>query len=218
MNQIFGMDKFSSITKYQPTQNAKKAEHTNTSSTIGNPKLSEKAASYYEELKAKYGDVDFVLVSNDQKENATELAANRQTNKSMTVLISEDEVEEMPVYTKEEVKESTKRVEVEEPAPVVEEPVVEEPVVEEPVVEEPTVVIEDEPAATTSTIPGDETVVIEDEEVARAAKIDEENCWIHWLILALMAAYTTYEIARCVVRNKKIKALSAVSAVKNIEA
>ena len=35
----------------------------------------------------------------------------------------EDEVEEMPVYTKEEVKESTKRVEVEEPAPVVEEPI-----------------------------------------------------------------------------------------------
>lgn len=97
MNQIFGMDKFNSITKYQPTQNAKKAEHTN--STIGNPKLSEKAESYYEELKAKYGDVDFVLVSNDKKEQATELAANHKTNKSMTVLISEDEVEEMATNT-----------------------------------------------------------------------------------------------------------------------
>ena len=35
----------------------------------------------------------------------------------------EDEVEEMPVYTKEEIKETTKRVEVEEPTPVVEEPI-----------------------------------------------------------------------------------------------
>ena len=131
--------------------------------------------------------------------------------------VVEEPVVEEPVVEEPVVEEPV----VEEPVveePVVEEPVVEEPVVEEPVVEEPTVVIEDEPAATTSTIPGDETVVIEDEEVARAAKIDEENCWIHWLILALMAAYTTYEIARCVVRNKKIKALSAVSAVKNIEA
>lgn len=35
----------------------------------------------------------------------------------------EDEVEEMPVYTKEEVKETAKKVEVEEPTPVVEEPI-----------------------------------------------------------------------------------------------
>ncbi|MDE7207465.1 MAG: hypothetical protein K2N90_09985, partial [Lachnospiraceae bacterium] len=29
--------------------------------TVGNPMLSEKAAKYYEELKKKYGNMDFIL-------------------------------------------------------------------------------------------------------------------------------------------------------------
>ena len=38
--------------------------------TIGKPQLSEKAQKYYEELKKKYGDMDFILVSSDMKEVA----------------------------------------------------------------------------------------------------------------------------------------------------
>ena len=33
--------------------------------TIGQPELSEKAAKYYEQLKKKYGNYDFILVSRD---------------------------------------------------------------------------------------------------------------------------------------------------------
>lgn len=35
--------------------------------TIGNPKLSEKASKYYEQLKKKYSNMNFILVSEDQK-------------------------------------------------------------------------------------------------------------------------------------------------------
>ena len=38
--------------------------------TIGKPQLSEKAQKYYEELKKKYGDMDFILVSSDMKQQA----------------------------------------------------------------------------------------------------------------------------------------------------
>ncbi len=54
------------------------------------------------------------------------------------------------------------------------------------------------------------------DEVQDVVNIEEEetplasggNCWIHWLILLITAAYTLYELVRCVARNKKIKELS----------
>lgn len=94
MSQLLGMDRIiSSLTGNYDTQMNKTTE--NTTNTIGNPTLSENASSYYEELKSKYEDVEFVLVSEDQKSNAKELASNISSNKSMIVLISEDEVEQM---------------------------------------------------------------------------------------------------------------------------
>lgn len=63
--------------------------------TIGDPKLSEKGAKYYEQLKAKYGNYDFVLVSNDQVETA-EAQAAKYANKSKTVvLIDAEKIEKM---------------------------------------------------------------------------------------------------------------------------
>ena len=44
--------------------------------TIGEPQLSEKGAKYYEQLKAKYGNYDFILVSKDQKENAEAISVD----------------------------------------------------------------------------------------------------------------------------------------------
>ena len=46
--------------------------------TIGQPELSEKAAKYYEQLKKKYGNYDFILVSRDQKETGEAGAASRR--------------------------------------------------------------------------------------------------------------------------------------------
>ena len=45
-----------------------------TGKTIGQPKLSENAKKYYEELKSKYQNMDFILVSNDMKEMAKAIA------------------------------------------------------------------------------------------------------------------------------------------------
>jgi hypothetical protein len=63
--------------------------------TIGNAKLSEEGAKYYEELKKKYGNMDFILVSADQKANAQANAASYANSSKMVVLIDEDKIERM---------------------------------------------------------------------------------------------------------------------------
>ena len=63
--------------------------------TIGNPQLSEKASKYYEQLKKKYSNMNFILVSEDQKENAKANAAGYANSNNMVVLIDEDKIERM---------------------------------------------------------------------------------------------------------------------------
>ena len=63
--------------------------------TIGQPELSDKAAKYYEQLKKKYGNYDFILVSRDQKENAKANAAQYANSFKTVVLIDEDKIEQM---------------------------------------------------------------------------------------------------------------------------
>jgi hypothetical protein len=63
--------------------------------TIGNPELTEKAAKYYEELKKKYGNLDFILVSKDQKEFAKATASKYSNPHKMVVLIDEEKIERM---------------------------------------------------------------------------------------------------------------------------
>lgn len=63
--------------------------------TIGNPQLSEKAQKYYEQLKGKFGDMDFILVSNEEKANAQANAASYANPNKTVVLIGADEIEKM---------------------------------------------------------------------------------------------------------------------------
>jgi hypothetical protein len=63
--------------------------------TIGNAKLSEEGAKYYEQLKQKYSNMDFILVSEDQKANAQANAASYANSSKMVVLIDEDKIERM---------------------------------------------------------------------------------------------------------------------------
>ncbi len=63
--------------------------------TIGKPQLSEKAAAYYDELKSKFGQLDFILVSKDQKENAKAMAGSYANPYRMVVLIDEEKIERM---------------------------------------------------------------------------------------------------------------------------
>lgn len=63
--------------------------------TIGEPKLSDGAKEYYEELKKKYSNMDFVLVSSDMKEFAKSQAGSYANPNRMVVLIDEEKIERM---------------------------------------------------------------------------------------------------------------------------
>ncbi len=62
---------------------------------IGNAKLSEKAAKYYDQLKSKFSDMEFILVSEDQKQMAQAQAASFGNASKPVVLINEEKLEKM---------------------------------------------------------------------------------------------------------------------------
>lgn len=76
-------------------EGSKNAKRTDLGRTIGAPQLSEKAASYYQELKKKYSDMEFILVSEDQKEQAKTQAGSYANANKMVVLIDEAKIERM---------------------------------------------------------------------------------------------------------------------------
>lgn len=76
-------------------EGGKNTKRTDLGRTIGAPQLSEKAASYYQELKKKYSDMEFILVSEDQKEQAKAQAGGYANANKMVVLIDEAKVERM---------------------------------------------------------------------------------------------------------------------------
>ena len=63
--------------------------------TIGDQVLSDKAKKYYEQLKAKYSNMDFILVSPEQKEEAESKKGMYQSSKELIVLIDSDKIEKM---------------------------------------------------------------------------------------------------------------------------
>lgn len=79
------------------TEQAGKNEKTNRvgGRTIGEPTLSRKASEYYEKLKAKYSNMEFILVSPDKKEEAERNKGMYQSPKELLVLIDSDKIERM---------------------------------------------------------------------------------------------------------------------------
>lgn len=73
----------------------KKAESSEYGRTIGSPSLSEEGKKYYEQLKKKYSNMDFILVSKDMKEQAKASAAQYANPVKMVVLIDEEKIERM---------------------------------------------------------------------------------------------------------------------------
>ena len=92
MQQTAGASQTKGADKAKQTQDAKKADY---GKTVGNPQLSEKAAEYYKELKSKYGDMEFVLVSKDEIANAKQNAAKYASKDKMVVLVDEEKIERM---------------------------------------------------------------------------------------------------------------------------
>ena len=93
MSQLFGMDFSSLVNRTEAT--SKKSEKVEIGKHIGKPEISKETANYYEQLKAKYKDVEFVLVEDEQIGNAKQLANNVRTDKNLIVLVSESELKEM---------------------------------------------------------------------------------------------------------------------------
>lgn len=74
---------------------ADKADKADYGKTIGSPQLSDEAKEYYEHLKKKFGNMDFVLVSKDMKEMAKAQAGSYANPMKTVVLIDEEKIERM---------------------------------------------------------------------------------------------------------------------------
>jgi N-acetylmuramoyl-L-alanine amidase CwlA len=62
---------------------------------IGSPVLSEEGEKYYEQLKKKFGNMEFILVSKDMKQQAKTMAASFANPYKTVVLIDEEKIEKM---------------------------------------------------------------------------------------------------------------------------
>lgn len=85
------------VQKAQKTEKPEKAEKKTKvhGKTIGKPELSETAQKYYEELKKKFSNMDFILVSTEMKEQAKAQAGNYANPNKTVVLIDEEKIEKM---------------------------------------------------------------------------------------------------------------------------
>lgn len=91
------------VSEISNNQNSNSTRKAGYGRTIGEPKLSDEAQKYYEQLKKKFNNYDFILVSRDEKENAKANAAKYAGGLKTVVLIDEDKIEKMatdPEYRK----------------------------------------------------------------------------------------------------------------------
>lgn len=84
-------------------QTTKKSAVTN-GKTIGDPQLSEKAQKYYEQLKKKFSNMDFILVSADKKEEAQANAAQYANANHTVVLIDTDKCNLLEYLTQRDIQ------------------------------------------------------------------------------------------------------------------
>ncbi|SFC19559.1 DUF6033 family protein [Butyrivibrio sp. YAB3001] len=99
MSNISEVTANNSSSAYEAIKNAgfkdSTVKNTSYGKTIGKAKLSDEGAKYYEELKKKYSDMDFVLVSKDMKDYAKQHASSFGNANKMVVLIDEEKIERM---------------------------------------------------------------------------------------------------------------------------
>ncbi|MCR5609970.1 MAG: DUF6033 family protein [Lachnospiraceae bacterium] len=70
-------------------------KNTEYGTTIGEVALSDKAKDYYEKLKSKFGNMEFIAVSKDMKDKVQQNAAAYGNSSKMVVLIDEEKLERM---------------------------------------------------------------------------------------------------------------------------
>lgn len=84
-----------SVNQYETEKTDRSSRKQISGRTIGDVKLSDEAAKYYEQLKNKYSNMEFILVSKDMKEQAQAQAASFANPAKMVVLIDEEKIEKM---------------------------------------------------------------------------------------------------------------------------
>ncbi len=77
------------------TKNTSKVTKPAGQKEVGKPQLSEKAQKYYNQLRKKFSNMDFILVSSDKKEEVQANASKYAGNSALVVLIDEDKIEKM---------------------------------------------------------------------------------------------------------------------------
>lgn len=99
MSMVSQMANSGAVNTYEAakTQKTEKTEKKSAvyGKTIGKPELSETAKKYYEQLKKKFSNMDFILVSTDMKETAQAQAGNYASPNRTVVLIDEEKIEKM---------------------------------------------------------------------------------------------------------------------------
>ncbi len=105
MNEINRSDYFATAAGNQGTGAAKGAgekteaavgrKEVKGAGTYGDPKLSQKALDYYNSLKGKFGNMNFVLVASDKKQEAEAIKGSFAGGGKLTVLIDTDKIERM---------------------------------------------------------------------------------------------------------------------------
>lgn len=81
----------------QAAQGTQKTSRYTDGKTIGEPQLSEAGKKYYEQLKKKYSNLDFILVSEDMKQQAQANAGQYANPNRTVVLINTEKIERMAV-------------------------------------------------------------------------------------------------------------------------
>lgn len=94
LSQVENSAQAGSVYETQKPQNTQR-KNENYGKTIGQPSLSDEAKDYYAELKKKFSNLDFILVSKDMKEMAKSQAGSYANPNKLVVLIDEEKLERM---------------------------------------------------------------------------------------------------------------------------
>lgn len=97
MSAVSQLETNAAMGAYEASQVQPQKKSRITGRVIGTPELSEQGQKYYEELKKKYANMEFILVSEDMKATAKAQAGSYANPNKMVVLIDEEKVERMAV-------------------------------------------------------------------------------------------------------------------------
>lgn len=87
---------FQSIEPIQKSPNSNNvSSDKNYGKVVGEPSLSKEGLDYYNKLKSKYNDMDFILVSKDKIDYAKQHASSYGSSSAFTVLIDDEKIEKM---------------------------------------------------------------------------------------------------------------------------